>query len=75
MPIVHQLFRSNHSSIFFFKLYSITFSFLRFFLDDILKEYQQQVRDLPHFGTQRDVFISNESKQQFVSARIVPPEI
>ena len=40
-----------------------------------LKEYQLPVRDSSHFDAQRDVFISNESKQQFVSVRIVPPEI
>ena len=39
-----------------------------------LKEYQLPVRDSSHFGAQRDVFINNESKQQFISVRIVPPE-
>ena len=39
-----------------------------------LKEYQLPVRDSLHFGAQGDVFINNDSKQQFISMRIVPPE-
>ena len=43
------------------------------FFDDNFEGVPTTSKNSSHFGAQRDVFINNESKQQFISVRIVPP--
>ena len=48
--------------------------FYSLFLDDNFEGVPTTSKRFITFGAQRDVFINNESKQQFISVRIVPPE-